>query len=45
VLLMGGRRSADFPMSQREAGVEAFTFTDVISSARRAIEWQLSVDR
>lgn len=45
VLLMGGRRSADFPMSQREAGVEAFTFTDVISSARRAIEWQLLVDR
>ncbi len=45
VLLMGGRRSADFPMSQREAGVKAFTFTDVISSARRAIEWQLLVDR
>ena len=45
VLLMGGRRSADFPMSQREVGVEAFTFTDVISSARRAIEWQLLVDR
>ena len=45
VLLMGGRRSADFPMSQREAGVEAFTFTDVISSARRAIEWQLSVQQ
>ncbi|MDP9606325.1 UNVERIFIED_ORG: hypothetical protein J2W38_006145 [Variovorax paradoxus] len=45
VLLMGGRRSADFPMSQREAGVDAFAFTDIISSARRAIEWQLRVDR
>lgn len=45
VLLVGGRRSADFPASQREAEVEAFSFTDVIASARRAIEWQLSVQR
>jgi hypothetical protein len=43
VLLMGGRRSSDFPLSQREAEVEAVTFLDVIGSARRAIEWQLSV--
>ena len=43
VLLMGGRRSSDFPLSQREAEVEAVTFLDVIASARRAIEWQLSV--
>lgn len=34
VLLMGGRRSADFPMSQREAGVEAFTFTDFSQGTR-----------
>lgn len=43
VLLMGGRRSSDFPTSQREAEVEAVAFLDVIASARRAIEWQLSV--
>jgi hypothetical protein len=43
VLLMGGRRSPNFPASMREVDVEAFTFTDVIASARRAIEWQLSV--
>lgn len=45
VLLMQGRRSANFPMSQREAGVNAFAFTDIISSARRAIEWQLLLER
>ena len=44
VLVMGGRRSADFPTSQLEAAVVAFSFIDVISSARRAIEWQLLVD-
>lgn len=43
VLLMGGRRSSDFPTLQREAEVEAVAFLDVIASARRAIEWQLSV--
>lgn len=43
VLLMGGRRSPDFPVGQREAEVEAFAFSDVIASARRAIDWQLSV--
>jgi hypothetical protein len=43
VLLMGGRRSPDFPVGQREAEVEAFAFADVIASARRAIDWQLSV--
>lgn len=43
VLLMGGRRSPDFPMLQRESEVEAVAFSDVIGSARRAVSWQLSV--
>jgi hypothetical protein len=43
VLLIGGRRSPDFPARQREAEVEAFAFSDVIASARRTIDWQLSV--
>ena len=42
---LGGRRSPDFPTGQREADVEAFTFFDVIASARRAIDWQLSVNQ
>ncbi|MDQ0612242.1 hypothetical protein QFZ83_006413 [Variovorax sp. W1I1] len=42
-LLMGGRRSPDFPTMQRETEVEAFAFCDVIAPARRAIDWQLSM--
>lgn len=45
VLLMGGRRSSDFLSARREAEVEAFTFLDVIASARRSIEWQLSIQQ
>lgn len=44
VLLIGGRRSPDFPASQREGEVEAYTFTDVIASARRTVDWQLSAN-
>lgn len=42
VLLIGGRRSPDFPMENREPDVAAMTFDDVIGTARRQIEWQLS---
>lgn len=45
VLVMGGSRSPDFPMANREADVEAFSFLDVISSARRMVDWQLSVQQ
>jgi hypothetical protein len=45
VLVMGGSRSADFPMTNREGDVEAFSFLDVISSARRMVDWQLSVQQ
>jgi hypothetical protein len=42
VLLIGGQRSPDFPAFQRENEVDAYTFNDVIASARRAIDWQLT---
>ena len=45
VLVMGGSRSADFPMTNREGDVEAYSFLDVISSARRMVDWQLSVQQ
>jgi len=45
VLLVGGGRSLDCPTGQREADVESFTFFDVIASARRAIDLQLSVNQ
>jgi hypothetical protein len=45
VLLMGGRRSPDFPAVQREAEVEVTAFFDVIATARRAIDWQLSIQQ
>lgn len=41
VLLVGGRRSSDFPTQNLEPEVSAMTFDDVISTARRQIEWQL----
>lgn len=42
VLLIGGHRTPDFPVSQREGQVDAYTFNDVIASARRAVDWQLT---
>jgi hypothetical protein len=44
VLVMGGSRSADFPMSHLEPGVRAVTYDDVIASARRQLQWQLQCD-
>lgn len=41
VIVMGGRRSSDFPVQNLEPDVEAVTFIDVIASAKRAIDWQL----
>jgi hypothetical protein len=43
VLVMGGGRSADFPDEGREPDVEVASFADVIASARRSVDWQLSV--
>ncbi|ASC65387.1 MULTISPECIES: ATP-binding protein [Pseudomonadota] len=41
VLLVGGSRSSDFPTDNREPHVEARIFGQVISTARRQIEWLL----
>ncbi len=44
VLLVGGGRSADFPTGNREPDVEDRIFGQVISTARRQIEWLLRTE-
>lgn len=44
VLLIGGSRSPDFPTDNREPEVNARIFGQVISTARRQIEWLLRTD-
>jgi hypothetical protein len=44
VLLIGGRRSPDFPTKDREPQVDVRIFGQVISTARRQIEWLLRMD-
>lgn len=42
VLLVAGRRSADFPLEdKREPEVRSLTYIDVISTARRQLDWLL----
>lgn len=41
VLLIGGRRSPDFPADNREPGVFVMVFDQLISSARRQFQWML----
>ncbi|MDW3689040.1 ATP-binding protein [Cupriavidus sp. CV2] len=41
VLLIGGRRSPEFPTQNREPDVAAMEFIQVISTARRQIQWLL----
>ncbi|RQY80065.1 ATP-binding protein [Burkholderia stagnalis] len=41
VLVVGGSRSSDFPSDNREPNVESRVFGQVISTARRQIEWLL----
>jgi len=41
VIVIGGRRSHDFPEQNLEPNVSSMLFGDVISTARRQIEWQL----
>ncbi|RJG00551.1 ATP-binding protein [Noviherbaspirillum sedimenti] len=42
VLVMGGKRSPDFPISNLEPDVKVATFLDVIATARRQLRWQLT---
>lgn len=44
VLVIGGRRSPDFPTRDKEAQVDARLFSQVISTARRQVEWLLQAD-
>lgn len=44
VLLVGGGRSADFPTGNREPDVEDRIFGQIISTARRQIEWLLRTE-
>lgn len=44
VLLVGGSRSADFPTNNLEPYVKTRVFGQVISTARRQIEWLLRMD-
>ncbi|CAN7806377.1 ATP-binding protein [Paraburkholderia hospita] len=41
VLIVGGDRSGDYPTTNLEPDVLAASFLDVISTARRQVEWQL----
>ena len=44
VLLVGGRRSTDFPSTNMEPEVIGMDFNQLISSARRQVEWLLRVE-
>jgi hypothetical protein len=41
VLLIGGRRSQDYPLDNREPYVSAMLFNQLIATARRQIQWLL----
>jgi len=41
VLLIGGRRSPDFPTDNREPNVIAMVFDQLIATARRQLQWLL----
>ena len=41
VLLVGGRRSPDYPTDNREPNVSAMVFDQLIATARRQIQWLL----
>ncbi len=44
VLLISGKRSPNFPNQNLEPNVSGVLFNDIISSARRQIQWQLRTD-
>jgi hypothetical protein len=44
VLVIGGKRSPDFPTDNREPDVGAMEFVHVISTARRQVSWLLRMD-
>jgi hypothetical protein len=44
VLVIGGQVSSDFPVKSIEDGVRPMSFHDVISTARRELEWKLRTE-
>ena len=44
VLVIGGSRSPDFPTKDREPQVDVRIFSQLISTARRQVEWLLQAD-
>ena len=44
VLVIGGSRSPDFPMRDKEPQVDVRLFSQVISTARRQVEWLLRIN-
>lgn len=44
VLVIGGKRSGDYPMHNLEPNVATMLFVDIISTARRQIQWQLRIN-
>lgn len=45
VLIIGGRRSVEFPTTNREPNVNVTSFDDVIATARRHLQWQLRANQ
>ncbi|MGL5631305.1 MAG: ATP-binding protein [Azovibrio sp.] len=43
VLVVGGKRSSDFPTNNLEPDVAVATFLDIIATARRQLDWQIKV--
>lgn len=45
MLLIGGRRSPDFPIINTEPQVETQLYNQIISTAREQIEWLLRMGK
>ncbi len=43
VLIIGGKRSADYPIQNMEPNVSTMLFSDINSTARRQLQWQLRI--
>mgnify|MGYP001050071803 CR=1 FL=1 len=45
VLIIGGKKSSDYPTENHEPNIQTRSFDEIISSARYQIQWQLKGDR
>ena len=44
-MIIGGKISSNFPTNNREANIRPLTFNNIISTARRQIQWQLQSNK